>query len=332
MSKTLYIGLGGLGGRVVLNAKQKEESLLSPDRQDLFFIVDRDPYDCEDLYQGALPFLPLHSEKRIKDYPTDCGGSDVLNWLPTSPQILHTLAFQAPQRAAGRLTFLDAVQNGRLRPLEEMLDKALSDPLATELKIVIVTGLAGATGSGIFIQAALWLRKLLRQKTDLPCKIFGILVGPEGCIAGYLAQNPREQMRLRTNTHAALKELELINGIATGTNPHSELALDGILKYAAKLETAVFDQAFVYDLALDHKNAPNFADFIEQIAGAVLSRFLNLPLPQGSVSSYSDPFQCPAMTCDAYKEAYRNSCNIALQTNNEGYVPHIDKRWITLWN
>lgn len=340
MSKTLYIGLGGLGGRTVLRIKRQQDALPAR-QQDLFFIIDRDPADCDRLYAGRVPFLCLSANKRVKDYLAEYAALGVENWVPVTPPLLHAAVFTAPQRAVAALTFLDAQLQNRLEPLEDRIDQMISEELPAELKFVIVAGLSGSTGSGIFLRTALWLRHLLRKKTDIPCRIHAVLAGPETLLRGYEVhlRNPEEGVRQRSNAYAAMKELDLLCGVAAGTLPRPEIRPDAVLDAAEKLSAPLFDSVTVYDAGA--KTLPYDA-CVERIADHTLLRHSITPpgFPVGGAGtilgnalvSSSDPATCPILTSEACKEAYRRTCQRSLQTQNEETIPHTDKRWMALWN
>jgi hypothetical protein len=135
------------------------------------------------------------------------------DWLP--PRVLHRISrYQGTSgyRALGRLAFIEnyrAIVTTLRRRLEQVGDPqgltAASDdsglpPRSGKLRVYVVAGLAGGTGSGMLVDVAYVVRALLRELGTAPAEVFGMLLLPPG------GQRPDTMMQ-RANGYAALAEL-----------------------------------------------------------------------------------------------------------------------------
>jgi len=151
MTKTLYIGLGGLGTRVV--SKIKSQQCAASGNGSWYVVLDRDNYDLFNRAQkDKVPFVSMGLNEPLHYYIDLFKTSqNIEEWFPTSPAFLHSVVENIGMiRAAGRLAFLYAIESGRLDTIENMLNEMINGD--NNLQVVIITSLAGGTGSGTFIQ------------------------------------------------------------------------------------------------------------------------------------------------------------------------------------
>jgi len=247
MRKTLFIGLGGLGQRVVARIKKQAEEIKESTAELGFIVIDRDAHDLETVATAEnIPAVCLYEQQLIRELVRHYHGLGVEDWMPDAPAVLHTAPLSTGMRAVGRLDFIHALHTERLTPLVEQLHMLL-DGGEHDLRIVVVTSLAGGTGSGMFIQLAAWLRKTLRMRWNKNPEIYGLFAGPEVFTrTGALSLTACE--RFRANGYAALRELELFTKVAQGESVpgFEDRMLDG-QQLGAWEQSPVYDWISVYE-------------------------------------------------------------------------------------
>ena len=82
-----------------------------------------------------------------------------------------------------------------------------SDGKANQVEIVVVTGIGGGTGSGIFLDICQLLRAAAKATTTIPAKLTGYIVMPDVSLMNVAASSGMEDP-IRHNAYAALKELD----------------------------------------------------------------------------------------------------------------------------
>jgi len=333
MTKTLYIGLGGLGTRVV--SKIKSQQCAASGNGSWYVVLDRDNYDLFNRAQkDKVPFVSMGLNEPLHYYIDLFKTSqNIEEWFPTSPAFLHSVVENIGMiRAAGRLAFLYAIESGRLDTIENMLNEMINGD--NNLQVVIITSLAGGTGSGTFIQLALWIRNHFAMSDRCNYNISGLLVGPEVFIDSFrgIMDNRNECEVLRGNTYAALKELEVITKIKKGTAALSlsnDLHLDGLLNnFVCQTESeSVFDKIYIYDSLKSSKDInESFDKHIDNIA-----KLLCLNFDSVATDSFLQ-IERYIKSSTLLKGAYLQMCERAKQLSLSYYNPHIDKRWAELLN
>lgn len=228
---TLIIGLGGTGKEVVLRLRRKiVEGYGSLSRLPFlrFVHIDTDKNQtAAEQYDLRSSDDPLYSEIKLSTAEridlTIAGGTgkyvshlsnfpQIQRWFPTGSKIsqlgdLHEGAGQV--RTASRLGFFDAANHQKITGRLEQCRRELSDAAilaeaarfgfnfnATNVRVVIISSLAGGTGSGTFLDMGFLVRRYYPGAERV-----GILLLP-GFFSGYAGGE-----RVRANGYAALMEL-----------------------------------------------------------------------------------------------------------------------------
>ena len=255
MARTLYIGLGGLGGRVVFSIKKQMERAVGEERSSLFVAIDSDALDLDNISKMSdIPCINLRLHGAVRDYVGAYKDERIHDWLPRVPYDSGFNFGMGMIRVMGRLAFFDGMRSGKL----EMIDTVLHEWLGCEninnsIRVLIVTSLAGGMGSGSFIPVALWIRKHFREMWNIHCEICGFFAGAEVFIDSYRVLNnePTQTHSLRANTYAALRELEFITSIKTGTAPPAteRFCIDDLFDSAQTQDgLPVYDEICIYDV------------------------------------------------------------------------------------
>ncbi|MBI4799048.1 MAG: hypothetical protein HY794_10005 [Desulfarculus sp.] len=222
--KTLVVGLGGTGKRVLVQLKRRLleagylDSTAQPDLQ--LICLDFDPAEeCAIMRSDGQGKVCLAADEtcwldgnlihnRLRNLRQEHNLDFYRDWYPdqegTVIQMGAYRAGAAQWRPLGRIGYYEyaeriqvVLRRGLNRLLEVNLDRTQDDQ-ARGVAVYIVCSLAGGTGGGIFMDVAYFLRTM---PVDL--KQFGLLLLP-GIYAEYDISG-----RLYANTYACLKELSV---------------------------------------------------------------------------------------------------------------------------
>lgn len=218
---TLLIGLGGTGGKIAyevwkpLSDKEKESVGLH------IFDTDNNP----DSGLGKPEFKPLWDSKMITQtspsmlvgecYNTHLASTHVASWFPNGDVVgQKPMTDGAGQvRSVSRLAFLDAMARGDMRNLDAAIEKLLTvrqNQGVDAFRVLVVDTLAGGTGSGIFLQVAMYVRYYLtamRGRTNVVIRNVSLL--PALFVnTGAFGDRPQQRQNVLANGYAAVKELD----------------------------------------------------------------------------------------------------------------------------
>jgi hypoxanthine-guanine phosphoribosyltransferase len=124
-------------------------------------------------------------------------------------------------RAISYLAFVTAMKRGGM----EELDKAIYDlyklesvPSTQVLRVIIISTLAGGTGSGLILPVSMYIKQFLRTKIQIPGNITrGFFILPEILYDSVTAETMRNAFK--TNAYAVLRELNAFILKADGNLP-----------------------------------------------------------------------------------------------------------------
>lgn len=280
MKKTVLIGLGGTGGRVVQCTAEEivKRNGSFPDDCICCAVLDMDPHDRQLFIEPSrnIYHCCIGEPGRVRDCVERLRGVKDLSWLPVlSLPVQHSdMLSSGMMRWKGRLAFMNAMENGHLRGLEKMLFHGLGRDENDGVRIVIAGSLAGGTGAGIFIQVALWLRRLFAQR-NIPVSLEGQFLLPDIFADCYEMEhtNPRRKLQMYANTYASVLEWSAIDGFKTkGEKTLQTIRLDGLFdsEHDEPDGMPVFDQAFLTGSVLaDDRRLRDVGDY-ENALGRIL--------------------------------------------------------------
>lgn len=217
---TLLIGLGGTGCKII---ERVSKMVTNEQRNNIAFAVfDTDINDLRGI-QDRNPFIKTiqtSTKQTVGEYLNkDTHARDT--WFPVNA-ILNgkTLTEGAGQvRSISRLALETVIRAGKMEPLHEAIQglyKVEEDKADQALRVVIVSSLAGGTGSGLILPVALYTRNYLathfRQSANITR---GFFILPEVFYEVITGQTERNN--LKANAYATLRELDafLMKGDAT---------------------------------------------------------------------------------------------------------------------
>lgn len=227
IAPTLLVGLGGTGSKIVCRVS----NMVSTEQRDHlgFAVFDTDINELRDI-QKANPFIKIiqtSTKLSVGEYLNiDTHARDT--WFPVNA-ILNskTLTEGAGQvRAISRLAFDTSLRAGKMEQLHEAIQelyKLEEGQSEQALRVIIVSSLAGGTGSGLILPVALYIKNYLathfRQSANITR---GFFILPE--VFDEVIPGQAERNSLRSNAYATLRELDafLMKGDATLPDQYRE--------------------------------------------------------------------------------------------------------------
>lgn len=211
LAPTLLVGLGGIGSKIICNVAELAND---KQREKLGFVVfDTDVNELRAIKEQNPFVKTVQTSTRLTvgEYlQMDNNARDT--WFPTHT-ILNskTLTEGAGQvRAVSRLALETAIRAGKMEPLHEAIQELYELEEGKEeqsLRVIIVSSLAGGTGSGLLLPVALYIKNYLTTRFRQSSNITrGFFILPEvfyKVIPGAIEQN-----NLKSNAYAALRELD----------------------------------------------------------------------------------------------------------------------------
>lgn len=281
--RTIFVGLGGTGNVIVRHVKQE----MLRHGYDLpifrYLVLDTVPYyeapgmdihmhlhkDEEYLYLGGFNTEDITKDTEVWKSITPWWGNRDLNNLITVDE------GSGLKRAVGRLGFFyhfEKIQMRMERTLREVMSSSNRDialmqnydvPTTRAPIIYIVFSLYGGTGSGLFLDVAYVMRKLL----DVKPTIVGIAVLPGSLSSDTLSLSLHEL--IRANTYASLQELERLHDTAIGhEKPPNERNIWDV-QYAQNFRVDSQDLPFDYIYLIDDITTNGERYTREQVYGRV---------------------------------------------------------------
>lgn len=274
----LIIGLGGIGSKIVTDVYSQIPE--SERRNVVVHVFDTDVNSAKKLGLREKDVTITSSDLTVRKClaKDEIQKSNVTEWFPTeSPTILNTqfLTGAGQVRAISRLAYMDSIGSGRLKELEAKLaafSQLNGESHAEEIRIMIVSSLAGGTGSGIFLQTALYLRDYF-QKEGKSVTIRGSFILPDILIKNNVL-NGSHIRNTRANGYACLKELDaIIRSTLSSGNEHSvniQLAYKPGMKDDEKVTKNPYDFVFLYDYEnTEGKNLGSYQHYLDHVAKTV---------------------------------------------------------------
>ena len=211
IAPTIIIGLGGIGSdiccRVSRQVKDKEQR-----KRIRFVCIDTDVNDLGHRKEEDSRIITIQTSApyMVCNYlDTNTNAKD--NWFP----VHNILMGKTPTEGAGqvraisRLAFEEAVREGRMTALDKAIEElyfldGASAPQA--VRVIIVSTLAGGTGSGIVLPVALYVRNFLQTRFRKSASVIrGFFLLPEIMFGN---KSPEECGSLCCNAYSSMRELD----------------------------------------------------------------------------------------------------------------------------
>ncbi len=211
---TILIGLGGIGSQVV----DQVYGMLPLEERGRVVVhaFDTNVNDIQRLEHLRGKVTQTSTDLTVGQY-LHRAGEAVYEWFPrASPELQRkTLTEGAGQiRLVSRLAYRSAIEAGKLEGLRQQITHLFQvrpDDTTYSPRVMIVSSLAGGTGSGIFLQVAMYLRWLLETILGRQnIYVRGAFLLPDVLIQTQCLRDAGEHANVRTNGYACLKELDAI--------------------------------------------------------------------------------------------------------------------------
>ena len=335
---TLVLGLGGIGSQIVQRVYER-----LPQRERGRVVMHVIDTNVNDLLKIDVFRTP---ETRTQIGTHETVGQlrrmhrDVDAWFKLSDAVHGTLDRRrtidgaSQVRLISRLALMHGLRSGRFSGLDRAITKLYqlwSDQgssgagLRYEPRVMIVSSLAGGTGAGAFISAALLVRSMLAQHAMEPdaATIRGAFVLPDVLIRNGLLPD-RESASTRANAQASLMELEAILEAVQGRGEAVELeqGIDGTLR-------AVEVPPYAYCFLFDYENMQaqvlgSFEDYLEQVSRCVHHALFS-PLGSQQYSQEDNTFRGAVDKDD--RARYASAATSSLNYPVDDLVAYLAARW-----
>ncbi|MGN0963100.1 MAG: tubulin-like doman-containing protein, partial [Clostridia bacterium] len=216
---TLFVGLGGIGSDIV---KRVAERCRGSETDNIrFVILDTNTNDLREANKSkaVITGIQTSSTQSVLDY-LQSDDEARKNWFPNNA-ILYpkTVSEGAGQvRAISRLALSSIIKQGKIDTLYREIDKLFlkdGDELKQALRVVLVSSVAGGTGSGIVMPMGMlirdYLQKHYREKSAI-IRSYLLLPG----VTDTFTKSQSEKESLRRNGYATIKEINAFMMKASG--------------------------------------------------------------------------------------------------------------------
>ena len=282
IAPTIIIGLGGIGSDICCRVSKLVENE-DQRRRIKFVCIDTDINDlanrrAEDsriiTIQTSQPYIVgnyLETNVRARE-----------EWFP----VHNILMGKTPTEGAGqvraisRMAFEEAVREGELQKLNKTIETLFyldgaSGPQA--MRVIIVSTLAGGTGSGIVLPVALYIRNFLETRFRKSASVVrGFFLLPEILFGN---KSPEECSSLCCNAYASLRELDAFmrrgDGALAGPK-YKDLKLelpDASTGNYVDYRVSPFNFCFLYDKRnTEDQQLKSFDDYKDHAANTIYAQ------------------------------------------------------------
>lgn len=291
---TLLIGLGGTGSKIIARVSKM---VTQEQRNNIAFAVfDTDINELKEI-KDENPFvytIQTSTRQTVGEYlQQDTHARDT--WFPINA-ILNGKALTegaGQVRAISRLALETVIRTGKMEPLHEAIKslyKVEEDKAEQALRIIIVSSLAGGTGSGLILPAALYTRNYLETHFRSGTNITrGFFILPE--VFYEVIKSQSERNNLKVNAYATLRELDAFLMKADETLPEKykpfvnmqfpRVASNGYEEYKVR----PYDFCFLFDAQnAEGSKLNSFDQYLDHAANCIYAQSIG-PMNKRSNSS-----------------------------------------------
>lgn len=219
VTETLFVGVGGIGSDIVLRVANR---CMPEEKTNMKFVaMDTDANELRKVKEGKENLVPVQtsSTQSVLDY-LKSDSSAMKEWFPVNTTLYSkTVSEGAGQvRAISRLALNATIKSGNINALYNAIDELfLKDggDLKQALRVVVVSSVAGGTGSGIAMIVGMLIREYLHEHyREKAAIIRGYLLLPGVCDT--FSPSESERASLRRNGYATIKEINAFMMKASG--------------------------------------------------------------------------------------------------------------------
>ena len=247
---TLLIGSGGMGAAAIHAAVQKvRQNLVSDfDNYTKFILVDSDRREIDRMEKERIKTLNISTPGASERLRRDDRKNFFRAFVPQDYDNFKLGPNGAGvDRMTGKIKFYDDAMGGSTNDVKfrniigEIFNTDWSDRRNLQVDIIIVTGLSGGTGSGIFEELAAHAREACIYSGAIYVRVYGYLFLPD-TMEKFVEGDPDRLNTLYANGYAALKELESYMSIpASPGRTEKFYSGDGVTTMKCNSDTPLFD-------------------------------------------------------------------------------------------
>ena len=286
-AKSILIGLGGTGSRAVNNVVKELNARK--------IVIGKGPISCvvfdtnvndQDILKasdtGVVTFQTSETQT-VEQCMESIVKRDPKNWCPYPTDFLRQYMTDgaSEMRLKSRLAFAGSLENNaKMSELESQLSDLLNEGDKEIIRVIMVASLSGGTGSGMFIQTALWLRKFF-EKLNNSVTIRGIFLLPDIFVnnADNIGKNDNTIESHYANAYAAIRELNTLNRIILkGYKPERRIVIDNLFDSDNPPKNPVYDYCFFVDNANINGGTLKSIDAYEKFVANLIYMQLYAPL------------------------------------------------------
>lgn len=229
----LVIGLGGVGGKVVTTLKGMLMDELTPEDNINFLMIDSDISAMEATIEDSKEGIGLNALEVMSIYRPNLENilENGIRNNPVHPNLANWMADDFPElkigrdgamgnRQIGRLMFSNAYEDMRIllfERLEELYEKSQTG----KLDVLIISSIAGGTGSGILSDLTYNIRAFAKSRKWSNFRIGGCLLMPDVLYGNLKLRQDNEKMALlNANGCATLKEVDYFMHLKEKDEPY----------------------------------------------------------------------------------------------------------------
>lgn len=334
IAPTLLVGLGGTGSKIVCRVSKM---VTEEQRKRIGFAVfDTDINELREI-QEANPFIKTiqtSTKLTVGEYLNiDTHARD--SWFPVNG-ILNSKALTegaGQVRAISRLALDTAIRAGNMEPLHkavEELFKLEGDSGEQALRVVIVSSLAGGTGSGLILPVAMYLRNYLSTKFQSCANITrGFFILPE--VFYEVIRGQTERNNLKCNAYATLRELDafLMKGDATLPEKYEKTVKVEFPRVGSneveEYDVRPYDFCFLFDAQNTAGNKLNsFNQYLDHAANCIYSQSIG---PMNKRSNSSEDNTIRELCAERGRNRYAGAGSAMLIYPYEDIKEYISLNW-----
>ena len=272
MAHTMLLGLGGTGSRVVAKvAKELEKNNIAiNDGAVCCAVMDTDRNDMENLLkvvgvETPIPVVATSSANTV---------GDVLRMHPEASEwCIHDVDVYkgetmtngaSTMRMKSRLAFLNTYNGMKIRTIEELVSRMMTKGDGQDsIQVMLVSSISGGTGAGMFLQTALWIRNVFKERGK-EIKLRGMLILPDIFVKTVkdVSNNDFLEDRHYANAYAAIREMNAVSKIKLepGYKPKVPMKIDDLfdsedLNNPRRSPKGLFD--FIFFIDYENKTGAN---------------------------------------------------------------------------